>query len=264
MSTVYNGNPAGGAWTPAISITEPADTDNLNVASVNPAFSKLADYIAKLQAEAAQLGGANTFTAAAVFQALVSFTGNVAFSAAVAQTLLKTAAGGFTVGTAAGGGDLTLSANGTPLLKLLSSGSLDAQGKVLANLATPAAAADAATKGYVDGKFPSIAWTAPTMGSGFSSGAAGQAVGFFRDTFGIVHFKGQATCTGSFNDITAQTPPPAGLKPAADRYFAIMDVTAGVLVPAYVGASYGHIHLVNVPTSGHVYDVSGIAFAGEV
>jgi hypothetical protein len=151
MTTSYTGNPANGARTPALAVDVCVDGDAANGANLSGAEKKIADYVAWLQAHAAIFDAANTFTAAQVIQALLSLTNNLAFSAAVAQTLLKTAAGGLTVGTAASGGDLTLSANGVALLKLLATGSLDAQAKILGNLATPVAAADAATKGWVEG-----------------------------------------------------------------------------------------------------------------
>ena len=47
MSTPYQGNPANGAWTPAITVTEPSDGDTANVASVTVDMSKVADYMAE-------------------------------------------------------------------------------------------------------------------------------------------------------------------------------------------------------------------------
>lgn len=49
MSTIYNGNPANGAQTPAIQIQRPSDGDAANVESVNTALQKLADYVAWIQ-----------------------------------------------------------------------------------------------------------------------------------------------------------------------------------------------------------------------
>jgi len=213
VSSLYTGNPAGGAWTPAIQITEPSDTtDLINAASVNTALSHLADVVAFLQQQAAQLGGSNTFAAAQNFSALLTLTNNISLTAAVAQSILKTAAGGLTFGTAAGGGDLTLSANGTALLKLLASGSMDAQGKVLGNLATPGAGGDAATKGYVDGKFPALAWTALTITAPHSAGVGYDAPAYFKDAAGIVHLRGSVTL-GSGSSGSQICAIPSGVRP---------------------------------------------------
>ncbi len=267
MSSTYNSNPASGAWSPALSITEPADGDLANVASVNMALSKLADFIAFLQANAGQKGGANTWTQAQTIQALLSLTNNLAFSAAVAQTLLKTAAGGLTVGTAAGGGDLTLSANGVALLKLLASGSMDAQGKVLGNLGAPAVAGDALSK-------VALSWA--TMASGSANWTAGPghvAPAYWKDAAGIVHLRGHLTCNTGYSTslvtVAAAGALPAGCRPLGQRQIpgAVSPTGAAVLTGQVVVGADGSISLSTGTSRAWVINdviwLDGVTFVAE-
>jgi hypothetical protein len=269
MSSLYTGNPAGGARSPAIQITGPADLDPLNAASVNAlALSKLADYVAWLQAHAAVLDQANTLSA------LLSLANDVNLTAAVAQAILKTAAGGLTFGTAAGGGDLTLSANGVALLKLLASGSLDAQGKALGNLGvvtaaagvtglpTPSAATDATSKVYVDGKFLNTAWAAmPFNAANWTNGAGAAAVYYCRDAAGNVRFRGRLTSAGTASVwLNNSSPLPTGFRPGVTT---TVNHVGGIANDLLSVDTSGNISLGISPTLGDYVYLANLSYLGE-
>lgn len=265
MPTLLTGNPASGAWSPAASATCPADGDLANAASFNTPYQALLNAVAFLQAQAAQKNGSNTWPQAQTLQALLSLTaaGNaLALTAAVAQSILKTAAGGLTVGTAAGGGDLTLSANGVALLKALASGSLDAQGKILGNLATPAAAADAATKAYVDARFPSLAWSQSGLFANayFTWGTAAAAPGYWKDSAGVVHLKGALTAaTGPSTSLFTGAMLP-GYQPAGYRRFVIHSTNGPTRLAI---SNTGSLGLEDNSVVGHAYYLDGVSFVAE-
>jgi hypothetical protein len=140
--------------------------------------------------------------------------GNLALIDTIAQTILKTSAGGLKVGTGASGGDFELQAAGTTLLKLLASGSMDAQAKILANLGAPASATDAMRYGD---SFPTPAWI---DGSGLLTAnfnASGGWCSYQKDRAGNVHLNVYlnvlVTTTAGATVLTL----PAGFRPATGR-----------------------------------------------
>jgi hypothetical protein len=102
MSTNYNGNSGGGSWGAAFAITEPADLDTLNVASVNTALSKLADQMEFIRQNAGRKGESNTWVLAQTFSALASFVAGLQATGAGAGPGVA-GTGGATAGTGVAG-----------------------------------------------------------------------------------------------------------------------------------------------------------------
>jgi len=114
-----------------------------------------------------------------------------------------------------------------------------------AAFADPAAAGDAATKGYVDGKFTTPGWTAlPTPDASWTAGTGVNAPSYWKDAAGIVHLKGTITAGASASNLPfANGALPAGRRPASGRspYFTVPGGTnmGPLSVGLYVNASGG-------------------------
>jgi hypothetical protein len=134
----------------------------------------------------------------------------------------------------------------------------DAAGR--AAFASPAAAQDAATKGYVDAFFPAKAWTALTVAANWTPFSGGLVPGYWLDSAGVVHIRGYATA-GTGAPALVLTGLPTELKPSGDRFFAVIDDTAKAAVAAKVLGTTGEIQMLNSPTAGHSYsfDLSFVA-----
>lgn len=137
----------------------------------------------------------------------------------------------------------------------------DAAGR--AQFASPSAAADAATKEYVDGKFPAAGWTVLTPVSPHTAGAGTAAPAFWKDSGGVVHLKGIiiAGDNAQFQLISL----PAGCWPLAARYFSIAKGASSVYVPqAVVVGATGMV--TNLGATQAVSDnlvLDGISFVAE-
>lgn len=209
-------------------------------------------------------------SAAGIFAGMET-DGDILLSDSMTQQIIKTAGGGLALGTDASGGDVSLQAGGATILKLLAAGSMNAQGKILANLATPAAAGDAATKGYVDGRFPACSWTAlPTPDASWTAGTGGSAPSYWKDAAGIVHLKGTITAGASSSNMPfANGALPVGCRPATGHspYFALAGGTnmgslnAGFFVNASGGI--GHGGGTGTVASGVLVSLEGIHFPAE-
>ncbi len=284
MPTTITGNSATGHGNP-IAFSAPSSGDAVASGAMDTALQALADLIALFQAQGARLDLANSFTQTALFQAAVTLqalltlnTSGISLTAAVAQSILKTAAGGLAIGTGASGGDFSLQAGGATLLKLLAAGSMDAQGKTLTNLAVPASATDAARKDmggttlnnlgapaaaadamrYGD-SFAAPTITAPTLNSGWTPLLSALAFSYWKDRVGVVHLKGGAIyATGGGASVVTL---PAGYRPANSRVSPAIDQTTGTLVVVTVGLD-GTVTMGST-TNAHTYMVDGITFLAE-
>jgi len=252
MPTALTGNPASGARSPAISGSGPAAADLVASGTIDTLFQKILDYIAWLQANTPGLAEGNTFTQAQVMQALLTLSASdVALSKTGAQKMTKTGTGGLTVGTEAGNGDLILTANGVSMFKALAAGTLDAQGKRLANLAAPTTAGDA------------VAWVAPAWTAlvGLGDFSILNSAAYIKDIAGVVHFRGGfgSTAGGSFrlNNATIA----AGCRPANQITYVIK---AGAGTANVVVDSAGVMTLAVAAPAGTTFDIGGISYYAEV
>ncbi len=103
---------------------------------------------------------------------------------------------------------------------------------------TPVASGEAASKGYVDGKFPAISWTGPSLASGWINGGGvggNWNVGYWKDACGVVHIKGRAQWNSGSTSPFAL---PAGYRPLETRTFpsggpGVINVAADGTVTCY-------------------------------
>lgn len=197
----------------------------------------------------------HTWTAAQTLQALLSLGGDVNLTAAVAQYILKTAAGGFGIGTAAGGGDFDLAANGVILLRLLgATPGINAMGTVVGNLGAPVAVGDALSK-------TPVSWTALTIDpAAWGNGGGGNSAGAYKDPAGIVHLRGALTATATPSSTI--TTLPVGMRPLASRVMNAVDYSAQVALPVIV-SNTGLVFTFNPITTLHQLWLEGVSFPAE-
>ncbi len=214
MSSNHQGVPGNGAWTPAITVQEPSDGDPANAASLNAAYSKLADFIGFLQANAAQLGGANAFSGSNTFNAVVTLSAlltlnsaNLNLTAAVLQKILKTG-GTLQVGTG-DSNEVDILVNGAVKLALLAAGGIDAKSQNIVNLANPVNTQDAATKGYVDSAVTVTAGTNWSFPPGYPAGNARRTGSIVAVSFAVAAGAGASWAALGTMPVGAR-PPSAG------------------------------------------------------
>src|SRR6266542_3349524 len=255
MSTLYTGVAASGARSPAIQIQEPADTDAANVASVNTALTKIANYIAYLQAHAALFDDTNTFSAAQTIAALLTLsTSNVSLTAGALQSILKGGTGKLQVGTSQAS-DLELIVGNVVKLAILAAGGIDAKTQKIINVVDPAAAQDAATKNYVDG----IQFAAPTIIGATLNGSWTGTVGYWKDRSGVVHLLGPAVWGAGTLIFTL----PAGFRPAAIRNLAVAAWSGSAYAPNLIQIqSNGTVSVLGAGSAGYQYWLD-VSFLGE-
>lgn len=117
--------------------------------------------------------------------------------------------------------------------------------------------------GMVDGT-ASTTITAPTTNSG--SIVAGNGLGYWKDPFGVVHFKGSIqNVTGApITSLITTTPLPAGFRPANARWFALTDSGTNALYACKVDTT-GAISLsssTTLATSNFLF-LDGISYLAE-
>lgn len=140
-------------------------------------------------------------------------------------------------------------------------GGLDVSGAVtIYGLSNPIASDQAASKGYVDSKFPAPAWTAPTLGAGWSDGSLGANVGYWKDSAGVVYLKGQPQAGSSPAAYLFTLP--AGFRPAGTRSFSVY--ASGETAPRGISiTAAGMVNVSTTPTVGAVYGLDSIRFVAE-
>lgn len=171
------GNPATSRSSP-LAVSAVSDGDAGSAANLaDTPLQPILDVLAFLQAQAARLDLANTFTQTQLFQAAVTLSAlltanaNVSLAKAGDQSILKGGSGKFQVGTSTAT-DLELLVGG--VVKAV----LSASTGRLGGLTDPAAAQDAATKAYVDAATVAKAYTDASSAKAWGSincGAAGAA-----------------------------------------------------------------------------------------
>jgi len=134
----------------------------------------------------------------------------------------------------------------------------DAAGRT--QFADPSAAQDAATKAYVDAlQFAAPTWTIQTLAANWSSGSG---IGAIKDRDGFLWLKG-AVLAGTGAGTTIITLP-AGMRPAAQRGFAIAANLTGTLTPVGLSVSdVGVVALQASPTAGQTFFVDSVRFLAE-
>ena len=211
------------------------------------------------------LTGTLTVSGAATLQSTLAVTSTLTSGAITAPSL--TAAAGSDVTLAAPSGQSAhLSANGgTVGFSVLTGGTNDNKSRRLVNVADPSSAQDAATKAYVDGKFPALSWTALTPTANWTAGAGASAPGYWKDAAGVVHLKGYVTAgAGASNTPFAAASLPAGCRPAGNRHFAAVDYTAGAALHMSVGSDGSVVFGTGLsPVEGHIYAFDAISFVAE-
>lgn len=133
----------------------------------------------------------------------------------------------------------------------------DAGGKRIKNLGAATEAGDAVP-------YAPPSWTNLTLNSagGWSVGA-GIALAYFKDSSGVVHFRGQITAGGSLSQDVVSTPNlPAGVRPPSIRYFPLVDLTAGTVGYVAVGPTYIQVQA-PLPVNGHIYCFDSIQYPAE-
>ncbi len=136
---------------------------------------------------------------------------------------------------------------------------------------TPVASGEAASKGYVDGKFPAPSWTNFTLNtSAWTGGTGAFAPAYWKDSFGVVHLKGYAIATvspgGTLVPIGAGALP-IGSRPLGDRVVASTSWRSGAArsVGIHMTASDGSISVdqTTAHLSGDVLYLDGVTFVAE-
>jgi hypothetical protein len=99
-------------------------------------------------------------------------------------------------------------------------------------------------------------WTAPTLvNSWVNNGAPFEVAGYRKDGFGIVHLHG-LVANGIANTVFTL---PAGYRPGADTFFAVLDTTAN----GVCSLSIDHAGVVSMVGGAHsTLSLSGISFYG--
>lgn len=108
--------------------------------------------------------------------------------------------------------------------------------------------------------FPAVAWTALAPNSDWSTAGGGLAAAYWVDAAGVVHLRGQLTAGASAVTLMAGGLP-VGLRPAADRRFALaMNNDAFQVVQV---AADGTIYHNGTMALGDYVRLDGISFVAE-
>ncbi len=177
MPSNYTGSPAAITARQVPVISCPVDADALSAASANAPTQKLADILAWLQANAAELGVENDFTALNAIvlsrvgnQAIAkSGAGVLSIASSVNDVLINAAAGHNAILAVSAGASLTASDTALTANKPLAMGSNPITGVV-----DPTNPQDAATQHYVDA---SVSAEATNRAIGVSAEATSRAIG---------------------------------------------------------------------------------------
>lgn len=131
-------------------------------------------------------------------------------------------------------------------------------GGIASGLGAPSAATDAMRYGD---SFAVPTPTRPSLGSGWTNGSGGLAVGYWKDQCNIVHLLGHASwATGGVSSMFTL---PAGHRPAAVRDFPCVDRSnPAVFRVVYIGST-GTVQILGDPDNGKTYTLDGINFLAE-
>jgi hypothetical protein len=227
MPAPYNGDTTGITGHPTVTISEPIGTDVRNSASMRTPLRRLADFA---QYVATYFALSSEVAADIATHNAVTNPHSATTTATASHLVLRDAAG-------------------------------------RAAVATPAAPGDIATMGYVDGKFPALAWTQPALGTNWIPAYYG-TFSFWKDANGVVHLKGgfmpNAGAVGGSQVFASQPVLPVGYRPAAgvDLYLVGKDESNNV-APVSIRLAGGYIYFTSTVVTGHNYTFDGLTYVAE-
>jgi hypothetical protein len=240
--------------TTAPTLSAPADGDVGSATSIQSPLQALLNDVAWLRTHLAQVDVSNTFPQAQTLQALLTLMNGIALNANAPQAITKGGTGVLTIATSGAG--IFFSIGGSSVWSIDVNGNLHGYGGTIVGLPTPTNPGDAATKGYVDGKFPTPAPILASMNTNWGPGPY-----YWKDPVGMVHVLGSTTPNTGASSVMFTLP--AGFCPAATRTFPVVDGSTQTPLVAQVTAA-GLVQLYGAaPVNGHTYYLDSISFLAQ-